>query len=64
MDIRYPIGKGELEGEITPQRRKEWIKDIEDAPKLLREAGEGLSDTQLDTPYREGGWTVRQIVHH
>jgi uncharacterized damage-inducible protein DinB len=64
MDIRYPIEKGELEGEITPQRRKEWINDIKDAPKLLREAVEGLSDTQLDTPYREGGWTVRQIVHH
>ena len=64
MDIRYPIGKGELEGDITPQRREEWIKDIEDAPRLLRDAIDSLSDTQLDTPYREEGWTVRQIVHH
>ena len=64
MDIIYPIGKGELEGEITPERRIKWIKDLEDAPKLLREAVEGLDDEQLDTPYREGGWTIRQIVHH
>ncbi|MCW4049968.1 MAG: putative metal-dependent hydrolase [Candidatus Bathyarchaeota archaeon] len=64
MDIRYPIGRGELEGEMTPQRRKSWIKDIEDAPKLLRAAVENLSEAQLDTPYRDGGWTVRQIVHH
>ncbi len=64
MDIRYPIGRGELEGEITPERRGEWIKDLEDAPRLLRETVEGLSEEQLDTPYREGGWTPRQIVHH
>ncbi len=64
MDIIYPISKGELEGAITPERRDSWIKDLEDAPKLLREAVEGLSDEQLDTNYRDGGWTIRQIVHH
>lgn len=64
MDVIYPIGKGELKGEITPEKRVKWIKDIEDAPKLLRKAVEGLDDAQLDTPYREGGWTIRQIVHH
>ena len=64
MGLRYPIGRGELEGEITPDWRREWIADIEDAPSLLRVAVEGLSEEQLDTPYREGGWTVRQIVHH
>ncbi len=64
MDIRYPIGRGELEGEITPERRRDWIGDIEDAPRLLREAVEGLSEERLGTPYRDGGWTVRQIVHH
>ena len=63
-DIIYPIGKGELTGEITPERRVEWIKDLEDAPGLLRKAVEGLSEEQLDTPYRDGGWTIRQIVHH
>lgn len=64
LDIRYPIGHGELEGKTTPERRQEWIKDLEDAPGNLRKAVSGLSEEQLDTPYREGGWTVRQIVHH
>ena len=64
MDVRYPIGRGDLEGEITPERRREWINDIEEAPVLLRTAVEGLTEEQLDTPYREGGWTLRQIVHH
>ncbi len=64
MDIIYPIGKGELEGVITPERRDSWIKDLEDTPRLLREAVKGLTDEQLDTNYRDGGWTIRQIVHH
>ena len=64
MDIRYPIGRGVLEGEITPERRQEWIKVIEDAPANLRAAVEGLTEVQLDTPYRKGGWSPRQIVHH
>jgi len=64
IDIIYPIGKGELTGEITHERRDQWIKDLEDAPRLLREAVDGLSEEQLDTPYRDGGWTIRQIVHH
>ena len=64
MDLRYPIGRGELKGEITPERRQEWINDIEEAPGLLRAAVEGLREEQLDTPYREGGWTPRQLVHH
>ena len=63
-DIIYPIGKGELSGEITQERRVEWIKDLEDTPGLLKKAVEELSDEQLDTPYRDGGWTIRQIVHH
>jgi len=64
MDIRYPIGRGKLEGEITSERRLKWIDDIEEAPALLRASVEGLTEEQLDTPYREGGWTPRQIVHH
>lgn len=64
MDIRYPIGRGELEVEITPERIEKWIKDLEEAPRLLRMAVEGLSEEQLDTPYRDEGWTPRQIVHH
>lgn len=64
MDARYPIGKMEMPKEITPARRQEAIASIARAPKNLREAVHGLSDVQLDTPYREGGWTVRQVVHH
>jgi len=64
MDQRYPIGRGKLEGDITPERRLKWIDDIEEAPALLRAAVRGLTEEQLDTPYREGGWTPRQIVHH
>jgi uncharacterized damage-inducible protein DinB len=64
MDPRYPIGKFEMPREITPVRRQQAIDELAAAPKKLRAAVAGLNDTQLDTPYREGGWTVRQVVHH
>jgi hypothetical protein len=48
----------------TPGQRREYIAELRRLPALLREATEGLDDTRLDTPYREGGWTVRQVVHH
>jgi uncharacterized damage-inducible protein DinB len=64
MDARYPIGKMEMPKEITGAKRQEAIASIAAAPKNLREAVRGLNDAQLDTPYREGGWTVRQLVHH
>lgn len=63
-DPRYPVGRFEVEGEITAERRAEWLRQVEEAPARLRAAVQGLSDAQLDTPYREGGWTVRQVVHH
>jgi hypothetical protein len=63
-DLRYPIGPFRLEGEITDARRRGWIDEIAAAPAELRAAVAGLSDGQLDTPYRPGGWTVRQVVHH
>ncbi len=63
-DPRYPIGRPEVVEELTPERRQELIGAIEEAPRRLRAAVEGLTDAQLDTPYREGGWTVRQVVHH
>ena len=63
-DLRYPIGKFSILGDITPARRTEWIAEIADAPARFREAVHGLTDAQLDTPYRPGGWTVRQVVHH
>ncbi len=63
-DLRYPIGKFRLEGEITEQQRQIWMDELTEAPSLLRAAVQGLSPQQLGTPYRPGGWTVRQIVHH
>jgi hypothetical protein len=64
MDPRYPIGKLEMPKEVTPARRHQAIDEIAATPAKLRAAVKGLNDVQLDTPYREGGWTVRQVVHH
>ena len=63
-DPRYPIGPFEHRSPATPAQRDVWIADIASLPSRLREAVAGLDDTQLDTPYRDGGWTVRQVVHH
>jgi uncharacterized damage-inducible protein DinB len=63
-DLRYPIGKFHRHGELTEDLRHRYIEDIERLPGRLREAVKGLSQAQLDTPYRPGGWTVRQLVHH
>ncbi len=63
-DLRYPIGPFKMEENLTSQRRNELIEEIASAPAKLRAAVRGLSNEQLDTPYREGGWTVRQVVHH
>jgi hypothetical protein len=64
MDPRYPIGQFEMPKEVTPDRRKQAIDEIASTPAKLRTAVKGLNNAQLDTPYREGGWTVRQVVHH
>jgi len=61
---RYPIGPMELPTEPEGPQVREWIQDIDRLPAQLRDATQGLDDSQLDTPYREGGWTVRQVVHH
>lgn len=62
MDLRYPIGPFTYEeGRDCIEK---WIKEIEELPTLLRAASGDLNDAQLDTPYRPGGWTVRQVVHH
>jgi uncharacterized damage-inducible protein DinB len=63
-DLRYPIGKFHRHGELTEDLRHRYIDDIERLPGRLREAVKGLTPAQLDTPYRPGGWTVRQLVHH
>ena len=64
MDPRYPIGPFAMPQEVTPTRRGQAIDEIAAAPAKLRAAVKGLDDAQLDSPYREGGWTVRQVVHH
>lgn len=63
-DPRYPVGKFVSIEALNPDERRERIDEIAAAPVLLREAVGGLSETQLDTPYRDGGWTVRQVAHH
>jgi uncharacterized damage-inducible protein DinB len=63
-DLSYPVGRFEWDGERTSARREQLIDEIADAPRQLRRAVEGLNDEQLDTPYRPGGWTVRQVIHH
>ncbi len=62
--LRYPIGPFAYDGPLTPEKRQRALDDIAELPRRLRRAVEGLDDTQLDTPYRDGGWTVRQTVHH
>lgn len=64
MDARYPIGKYQVPTEVTPAKRAEAIGEIAEAPQQIRAAVDGLNAAQLETPYREGGWTVRQVVHH
>ena len=64
MDPRYPIGKYSSPQEVTPALREQAISAIADAPTKLRAAVKGLNDEQLNTPYREGGWSVRQVAHH
>ena len=64
MDPRYPIGTFEMPAHVTPARRQQAIDEIAATPVKMRAAAKGLSESQLDTPYREGGWTVRQVVHH
>ena len=63
-DLRYPIGKFTYEGPPTPEDTQELLQHIEQAPTRLRAAVKGLSEQQLDTPYRPEGWTVRQLAHH
>jgi hypothetical protein len=63
-DPRYPIGKFEAPALFTPELRANLIADIAAAPAGLRAAVAGLTPAQLDTPYRDGGWTVRQVAHH
>ncbi len=63
MDPRYPIGKHESQP-FSEKLRQDWLNDIKFLPNLLEQAVQNLDEAQLLTPYREGGWTVQQLVHH
>jgi uncharacterized damage-inducible protein DinB len=64
-DLRYPIGKFERPAApLTPGERRAHINEISELPSNLAAAIRGLSPAQLDTSYRPGGWTVRQVIHH
>jgi uncharacterized damage-inducible protein DinB len=63
-DLRYPTGRLQPKSTFTASERRAAIDVIAATPARLRAAVRGLSDAQLDTPYRPGGWTVRQLVHH
>ena len=63
-DLRYPVGPFKFEGKLSDEQIRQAIDDIAQTPARLRAAVDGMSLEQLDTPYRPGGWTVRQVVHH
>jgi hypothetical protein len=64
MDLRYPVGPFEFAGTLSNEERQSLIDQIAATPEKMRAAVEGLNDERLNTPYRPGGWTVRQVVHH
>ena len=64
MDLRYPVGPFEWPKTVSREEREQHIGEIAAAPARFRAAVKGFDDHQLDTPYRDGGWTVRQVVHH
>lgn len=63
-DLRYPIGRFVKPDVVSPAQVASWIGEIEDLPAELRSVVERLSPDQVETAYRPGGWTVRQVVHH
>src|SRR3974377_1457141 len=63
-DLRYPIGIFSALDSLTDAQRETCLRQIAEAPAQIRAAVKGLSEEQFNTPYREGGWTVRQVVHH
>jgi hypothetical protein len=64
LELVYPVGKLQRQERLDPDRRREMIAEIRDLPAQLREALSGISTEQWNYPYRPGGWTIRQVVHH
>jgi hypothetical protein len=62
--LRFPVGRFDPKGSFTSHQRAEALDSIATTPARMRAAVDGLTEDQLDTPYRDGGWTVRQVVHH
>ncbi len=62
--LKYPVGRVAYESDPSSKSIAGWIQDLAVLPGQLRGATAGLTPAQLDTPYRPGGWTVRQVVHH
>ena len=63
-EIRFPVGDFTIDLRVTPEKRRLWIDQLANAPAKLRAALAGLSEAQLNERYREGGWMLRQVVHH
>lgn len=61
---QYPVGRFQAPGSLSSAERLRLIESIASAPARMRAAAAGLSERELDTPYREGGWTARQVIHH
>jgi len=64
VDPRFPIGTFTFDPAVTPDTRRRAIDAVRQTPAKLRAAAAGMTEAQLETPYREGGWTVRQVIHH
>jgi hypothetical protein len=62
--LKYPIGKFEKPKRITLETIGRWIDEIEHLPQQINVATKGLSENEFDIPYRPGGWTIRQVIHH
>lgn len=63
-DLRFPVGKFKYDGPPDEQQKRTFLDEIARTPANLRAAVKGLSEAQIDTPYRPGGWTIRQVIHH
>ena len=62
--LKYPIGKPNIPTEISSEKINEWIAILEEFPTELETLVKNLSEKQLNTPYRDGGWSVKQVIHH
>jgi uncharacterized damage-inducible protein DinB len=62
--VSFPVGGFTIDPDVTPSKRRVWLQQMAEAPETLAAAVRGLDERQLDTPYREDGWTPRQVVHH